>query len=301
MAVRYTMDGSFKQVREDKGLTIEEVAAKTKIQSEYLRALEENRFAELPGPVFAKGFVRTYARFLGMDEEETVRRFSESAQELYVEQNEREQRFARQYAEKRRRAINRNVVIVLTGVALVGLVFLLTQHQEPASREAEPVQKPSVEDSILPAVPAPEIGVSPDTIEETPQGGDQGQTNEGGTASDAAPLSTNEGERIGIGGTETSVESTVGQKPLVLDVEAIELTWLMVEVDGQDPEEVLLRPGDEVSWRASSRLDVTIGNAGGVRMSLNGEPQPMLGKSGQVVRDLVFTREDLRETESPSP
>ncbi|MBM4121732.1 MAG: helix-turn-helix domain-containing protein, partial [Nitrospira sp.] len=57
----------FRQVRETKGLTVDEVASKTRIHPDFLKALEEGNFAKLPDQVFAKGFVRSYARSLGLD------------------------------------------------------------------------------------------------------------------------------------------------------------------------------------------------------------------------------------------
>ena len=63
----------FKQVRETKGLTVDEVASKTRIRFDFVKALEDGNFAKLPDQVFAKGFVRSYARSLGLDEEDAVR------------------------------------------------------------------------------------------------------------------------------------------------------------------------------------------------------------------------------------
>ena len=60
----------FKQVRETKGLTLDDVALKTRIHPDFLIALEEGNFTKLPDQVFAKGFVRSYARSLGLDEED---------------------------------------------------------------------------------------------------------------------------------------------------------------------------------------------------------------------------------------
>jgi transcriptional regulator with XRE-family HTH domain len=55
----------FRQVRETKGLTVDEVASKTRIRTDFVKALEEGNFAKLPDQVFARGFVRSYARSLG--------------------------------------------------------------------------------------------------------------------------------------------------------------------------------------------------------------------------------------------
>ena len=62
----------FRQVRETKGLTVEEVASKTRIRSDFVKALEDGNFAKLPDQVFARGFVRSYARSLGLDEEDAM-------------------------------------------------------------------------------------------------------------------------------------------------------------------------------------------------------------------------------------
>lgn len=58
--------------REQRGLTLEAISSTTKISTRMLRALEEENFSQLPGGVFNKGFVRAYARQVGLDEEESV-------------------------------------------------------------------------------------------------------------------------------------------------------------------------------------------------------------------------------------
>src|SRR4051812_1618271 len=68
--------GSFgdklKREREMRAITLEEIAEATKIGTRSLRALEEEHFDQLPGGIFNKGFVRAYAKFLGIDEEQAV-------------------------------------------------------------------------------------------------------------------------------------------------------------------------------------------------------------------------------------
>ena len=58
--------------REHRGITLEAVANTTKISTRMLKALEDERFDQLPGGVFNKGFVRAYARQVGLNEEETI-------------------------------------------------------------------------------------------------------------------------------------------------------------------------------------------------------------------------------------
>ncbi len=67
--------------RELRGITLEEVAIATKIGTRSLRALEEEKFGQLPGGVFNKGFVRAYARYVGIDDEQAVSDYLAANQE----------------------------------------------------------------------------------------------------------------------------------------------------------------------------------------------------------------------------
>jgi cytoskeleton protein RodZ len=61
-----------KQEREQRGITLDDISQATKIGTRMLRALEEEHFDQLPGGIFNKGFVRSYARVVGIDEEQAI-------------------------------------------------------------------------------------------------------------------------------------------------------------------------------------------------------------------------------------
>lgn len=65
----------FKQAREKKGLSIDDVAAKTFLLKSHIRALEANDFDALPQPTFARGFATTYGRYLGLDKNLVIQSF----------------------------------------------------------------------------------------------------------------------------------------------------------------------------------------------------------------------------------
>ena len=119
----------FRQVRETKGLTIDEVASKTRIRTDFVKALEDGNFAKLPDQVFARGFVRSYARSLGLDEEDAIHRFVQSAGAYYEKQVERERLKVRQAEEERKRQANRKAVAIAIGIAILTLIFLLSREQ----------------------------------------------------------------------------------------------------------------------------------------------------------------------------
>ncbi|MBI4402348.1 MAG: helix-turn-helix domain-containing protein [Nitrospirae bacterium] len=301
----------FRQVRETKGLTLDEVASKTRIHPDFLKALEEGNFAKLPDQVFAKGFVRSYARSLGLDEEDAMRRFTDSAGAFYNKQGELERLRLKQAEDERRRKANRKVVMAAVGVALLGLILLLTREQSavvtnhatvesegaartgptPAARPSRPqaVREATTEGPAAgPSSVRPESGqaagseasVQPPTPEPPPAPAPAERT-------ESAPLAAAPSEPLG--GLPREAPSP-RNPPLILDLEAQELSWVVVQVDNGSPTEALLRQGERVRWKASDRFVLTLGNAGGVRVELNGKPQGPFGPSGKVARDIVLKR-----------
>ena len=70
----------------------------------------------------------------------------------------------------------------------------------------------------------------------------------------------------------------------ILSIEAAQETWVQVTVDGKRVQGVLLKPGESRQWEASKKVELIVGNAGGVNLQWNGKPLKALGKQGQVVR-----------------
>jgi cytoskeleton protein RodZ len=71
-----TFGESLKREREMRGVTLEEIALATRIATRFLRAIENEDWDQLPGGVFNRGFVRAMARYLGLDEENTVAEYA---------------------------------------------------------------------------------------------------------------------------------------------------------------------------------------------------------------------------------
>jgi cytoskeletal protein RodZ len=65
-----------KREREMRGVSIEEIAAATRISTRFLEALESEQWDQLPGGVFNRGFIRSVARYLGMDEDKLVAEYA---------------------------------------------------------------------------------------------------------------------------------------------------------------------------------------------------------------------------------
>ena len=66
-----------RQAREERGISINEVAEQTRISPQYLKAIESDDYKPLPGGIFNKGFLRSYARYIGFDENEALHDYAQ--------------------------------------------------------------------------------------------------------------------------------------------------------------------------------------------------------------------------------
>ncbi len=303
----------FRQVRETKGLTIDEVASKTRIRSDFVKALEDGNFAKLPDQVFARGFVRSYARSLGLDEDDAIHRFVQSAGAYYDKQVERERLKTRQAEEERKRQANRKAVAIAIGIAILTLIFLLSREQSsllvrrsssdpPASASKRIVPPTQESQDAPPSQPAEEVppatkakpselpAVSAKASMENNAGPVTGPAFPALVGPElAAPVPSSLGSDGPLGGISLEGSGATDEQ-LALDLEATELSWVVVQVDGGSPQEALLRPGEKARWKGQDQFILTLGNAGGVKAELNGKPQKPFGPSGKVARDIVIKR-----------
>ena len=246
----------FRRGRDKKGWTLEEAASKTRILPQYLQAVEDDNYEQLPAEVFAKGFIRSYARSLGLNETEVLAKFNESGGLFYALRDQREQLQEQIREEARRKKANKLIVAGMVGLALVVLLLATGQERERARVPAEALREPLPPLTIAPQASQPIRPEPPGRVE--------------------APAVLPENPRVEVPSFPMEIERNLspglplegilpeGSK-LVLEVEAIERAWVLVQADHDPAQDVLLSPGERVRWSADERLRVTLGNAGGVR------------------------------------
>jgi cytoskeletal protein RodZ len=71
-------------------------------------------------------------------------------------------------------------------------------------------------------------------------------------------------------------------------------TWIQLKCDGKIVFQNVLTKGNIESWRAKDKIEMWVGNAGGLELELNGKKLSPLGRSGQVIKDIVITRDEVR-------
>lgn len=80
-----------------------------------------------------------------------------------------------------------------------------------------------------------------------------------------------------------------------VDLDARQDSWVGVQADGLKVVDRVLKQGEKQTIEAKREIVLSLGNAGGVGLTVNGQPAPLLGRSGEVRRNVVITRESLAE------
>jgi cytoskeleton protein RodZ len=263
---------SFRKAREAAGLPLERIAAETRISSRFLLAIESEDFHLLPGGIFNRGFVRSYAERLGMDPDQAVsdyNRLSATTEEPLDALRKEEQASAR----KSERSLYPIAALLL--LVMIGLYYALNQGSLPSTAEPAPpvstTQPAAVTeqntDSAASVLPGRDvISVEPPTGEPTPASPAMGTPV-------PAPRSVFP-ENLANPASTTS--------PLALDVDVKDATWIHVTADGAVVLNDNLQPGSTRRFSAERSIIIKLGNAGGASMKVNGRDIGPLGTSGQV-------------------
>jgi cytoskeletal protein RodZ len=268
--------------RESRRITLDQIAEATKISSRNLRALEEENFAILPGGIFNKGFVRSYARFLGINEDKAVADYLAAAGEKLPADKIEGGGIPDPPPKPRKPEPKKDApsgafwvtATVLLGVAL-GLGGWKYYKQYLGERAVRAARVEKV-DAITPALPAP---TESEAVEGAPTVAD---TIQQGTLTPASVPTQPAPESRAIEPAKTS---------LVLQVSVNQDSWMKLTVDGSLAVEEMVKAGTVRSYRGVREISVVAGNAGGVDLSLNGHKVDPLGPEG-VRGERTFTAKD---------
>lgn len=270
---------SFKQARESKGISLDQIAADTRISTRFLSAIENEEFHLLPGGIFNRGFVRAYAEKIGLDADQAVAEYERLADVRPVEVAAPSEPPA---APRKGRQL---YPIAIAALLAVIVVFYVVTRESPhtgqtASAPPPPANEPSQPAAAANPTPAP----APEAKTTLPPPQTAPQTT--AAAPEPAPAAPAPAQ---------PPASTNATALLTLEVEAHEQTWIKVVADGNvvDPSEVL-DSGMTRKFTAQSSIALSVGNAAGLSLKLNDKPVKPLGKSGQV-RQITITPDKIKE------
>ena len=139
--------GKLRQARERRGISLRQIAASTKIAAAALDALEKNNISKLPGGIFSRAFVRSYAVEVGLDPDETVKEFLErfdqepppSAEAMAAAIPEEEKHFE----QRQRQAVKALGFGAILLVVLVAIGIFMYRGRRAAQTQATPTPAPA--------------------------------------------------------------------------------------------------------------------------------------------------------------
>ena len=269
-----------RQARERKGVTLREIANRTKISIGVLESLERSDISRLPGGIFSRAFVRSYAKEVGLDPDTTVEEFigllphdSVTAGHPRSDQVEDTELF-----ESDRRVASSVLWILLISVPLAGgVIYLGMAERGGGQRGQKPAAAPAARATLPEPTPARDTSPSTETGSQLPSAAPAAAPPSGGTTSGVAPPTTT--PRAAPPRTATSVPDEV----LKIELSARRPVWVSATVDGQKAIGRLLQVGDKEVVDVKRELMLTAGDASAVRMTVNGAEARSLGKNGEVI------------------
>lgn len=271
-----TVGQYLKRERELRNISLSEISTATRIRKNLLAAIEEDRHDLLPAPVFVKGFLVAYGKHIGLDPGDVVLRYESDLKELLGYE---EKGLPAQERKGWNRGFLLGIIIVMVGIG----VILFNYWREPKEMEEQaPVlveETPIVQENFIPPPVVPEQEDIAPPVEETI------------VVREAPPAATPPEPIPEAPITEIMSEPKEGDLGgLILQIQAIEETWIALQVDSDLPWEITLRAGETFSQRANNHMKLKIGNAGGVNLTFNGKELGSLGDPGKIVR-LSLTQE----------
>jgi cytoskeletal protein RodZ len=259
--------------REMRGITLDEISESTKISRRHLEALERERFDQLPGGVFNKGFVRAYAHFLGIDKDQAVADYSLASNE----QPEPEDKFPLEVHEEPDRELNprrSNLPLMFALAALAGVLvgYFFWLKSKPQSAHSAAATQPA---------PAQDTASRASDSSATPA------SNAEPTVAAPAPPKAERQAAAAAQEQKKPVEKTFS-----VVVKAKEDSWVSIVADGKSVMQRVLIADRQKLVKAGKQIVLRTGNAGGIDILFNGKPLGALGNENEP-RTLTFNATGL--------
>jgi cytoskeleton protein RodZ len=261
-----------RELRQRQGLTIEDVSRATRVATRYLEALEVDDLASLPAPVFTKGFLRAYCQTLKVAPDEAFALYNRQAHTMpppTAAPPVAGERRPEPAASSGGTVLVSFVLLVVFGLALFLVTLLLQSGRETRGQAGPAAPEPP---PMVAGASEPDAATAPAALPPATDAGTAEPTGDGSPAGAGDP------------GATVSPESSAYR----LVARVWEPTWVRVRTEeGQFTEETI--PAGEVrEWVSNAPLILTIGNAGGIALELNGHLLPPLGERGAVISRLVI-------------
>ena len=275
-----TFGEGLKREREMRGVTLDEISAATRIATRFLRAIESEEWEQLPGGVFNRGFVRSYARYLGLDEENTVAEYT-----LAVGDRPSVPVWTGSppVVTPERHSLAWILAAIFLIAVLAGAWFGTRRFLawRAAKRTAQAAEMSSASSAAATNAPLEQNASEPGT----PSNNDASAPNDQDAASGAQAAATVS--------PSTTAPISPPADPFELKIEAAKRTKVTVVADQDVVFDGTIKAGENRSFSATDHFQVSAKNAGALRLALNGKAMAPIGPAGHAGK-VTLTRDALK-------
>jgi cytoskeleton protein RodZ len=297
--------------REMRGIPLEEIAESTKIQKRFLEALETNYYEAIPGEVFVRGFVHSYAKAIGADIEEILEKFDKTVgnkRKGEIQNGELDKNQAYLRNRKNYRFLIVIVIFLIFGIVAFGVSKLTDVFDDP--------QVPSSESAVVDKSQSPVIlnkeshklkitkskpndkkqsnlraNVSAGIAEEVPKSPIQPINNLEVIAKIEKQKSLEVVNENDMAETLEDRLESKNLKPLELTIRAKKESWFNLVIDGEEEQDFILPENTGKTFRGKLKFKITVGNREGVQLALNGKILNLPESEDNVLRDFLIEPE----------
>src|SRR4051812_24149651 len=269
-----------REARERRGVSLRQIANATKISISALEALERNDVSRLPGGIFSRAFVRSYAVEVGLDPDSTTQEFIASlpidaGAGAHAASDEVEDGIS---VENDRKRAGTFLWLIALSVPIAGALLYyatLGRGGEPRSRSAPPAgTTPAGRDSDR-VEPSRPVDTAPPSVNPTaaPTAGDVALPATSPTAGTMPPRQP----------ATAAAAATPAAERLTVALSVRRPCYVSAVVDGQKTIDRLLQAGEQQTIEVAREIVLTAGDASAIVLRFNGAPARPLGKAGEVV------------------
>lgn len=311
---------TLREAREKQGLTYKDIEKGTSIRALYIEYIEKGEYDELPGDVYTKGFIRSYANFLKLDANALVQAFTAERHKgaaPAAQQKPTAPKAAQEkpQAKKPEAPSAQPAAKPVEKVEKAAKAETIEKVEKPAEQPASPKQeaaprKAPVQPKATAVKPQPKQqpkkapASKPAAPRFTAQDFNEPKRSNGKLiAIVAIVLVVLAGAVYALSGSDDSAKKPATQQtqqveaPAPKTYDGVEVTatftadcWLEVKADGKTVYEGTLKKGDSQTWKGTDKVTVRVGDAGAVSFSVNGKDLGTAGKTGQVANK-TFTKD----------
>jgi len=269
-----SLGSKLREAREKGNITLLQAAKDTRISLKHLKSLEAEKYEELPGGMYNRAFLRCYSEYLHINPQEMLQRYESKFSPRATKPIKAKTALPGTTSFRVHPLVIWSVMFLISVACLYFSRHWISAVFSPYFSHPEPVPLVKVE-IPQPSDSEPLTDPTPNTLPQQP-----------GTLQEIPPeVGTPEQEAVG---------------GMLLEFEVYEDCWISVQSDGKHVSSQILQPGNDRSFRAAEDFYLIVGNAGGVRLKINGKLIKPLGKTGEVVRVLINEQNIKDLLESPS-